>query len=60
MSAVLENPVPAAIANAAAGPASPNQRAWARLKRNRLGYLSLWIFGVLLLLTTAPPSRHGG
>ncbi|HYM48826.1 MAG TPA: ABC transporter permease, partial [Burkholderiaceae bacterium] len=22
---------------------SPNQRAWARFKRNRLGYVSLWI-----------------
>ena len=31
---------------------SPNQRAWARFKRNRLGYLSLWLFGVLLVLTT--------
>jgi microcin C transport system permease protein len=26
-------------------PLSPNQRAWARFKRNRLGYISLWIFG---------------
>ncbi len=33
-------------------PASPNQRAWARFKRNRLGYVSLWIFGVLLVLAT--------
>ena len=31
---------------------SPNQRAWARFKRNRIGYLSLWLFGVLLALTT--------
>ena len=23
---------------------SPNQRAWARFRRNRLGYVSLWIF----------------
>jgi microcin C transport system permease protein len=36
-----------------APPRSPNQRAWDRFKRNRLGYVSLWIFGVLLLLTTA-------
>ena len=36
-----------------AAPRSPNQRAWDRFKRNRLGYVSLWIFGVLLLLTTA-------
>jgi microcin C transport system permease protein len=33
-------------------PVSPNQRAWARFKRNRLGYLSLWVFGVLLVLAT--------
>ena len=32
---------------------SPNQRAWARFKRNRLGYVSLWLFGVLLVLATA-------
>jgi len=31
---------------------SPNQRAWARFKRNRLGYLSLWAFVVLLCLST--------
>ena len=32
-------------------PRSPNQRAWARFKRNRLGYRSLWILGVLLALS---------
>ncbi len=31
---------------------SPNQRAWARFRRNRIGYVSLWIFGILLALTT--------
>jgi microcin C transport system permease protein len=31
---------------------SPNQRAWLRFRRNRLGYLSLWLFGVLLVLAT--------
>ena len=31
---------------------SPNQRAWARFKRNRLGYVSLIIFATVLLLTT--------
>ena len=31
---------------------SPNQRAWARFKRNRLGVISLWLFGVLLALAT--------
>lgn len=33
-------------------PKSPNQRAWARFKRNRVGYRSLWIFGVMLVLAT--------
>ena len=32
---------------------SPNQRAWARFKRNRLGYLALWCFALMLLLATA-------
>ncbi len=31
---------------------SPNERAWARFKRNRLGYVSLWIFAVMMLLAT--------
>ena len=31
--------------------ASPNQRAWARFKRNRLGVWSLWIFVILLALS---------
>jgi microcin C transport system permease protein len=34
------------------GGQSPNQRAWARFKRNRIGHVSLWVFAVLLLLTT--------
>jgi microcin C transport system permease protein len=33
-------------------PKSPNQRAWARFKRNRPGYRSLWIFVVMLVLAT--------
>ncbi len=52
MSAVLDNPVAAAPAAVSVASASPNQRAWARFKRNRLGYVSLWIFGVLLLVAT--------
>ena len=36
---------------AAVQPMSPNQRAWARFKRNRLGYRSLWILAALLLLS---------
>ena len=43
---------PETLSAAAQAPASPNQRAWRRFKRNRLGHLSLWIFGVLLLLAT--------
>ena len=31
---------------------SPNQRAWARFRRNRLGHASLWLFIVLLVVTT--------
>ncbi len=31
---------------------SPNQRAWARFKRNRLGYISLFVFGAMLLVGT--------
>lgn len=32
---------------------SPTQRAWARFRRNRLGYWSLWAFIVMLLVSTA-------
>jgi microcin C transport system permease protein len=31
---------------------SPNQRAWARFKRNRLGYISLLVFVALLAIAT--------
>ena len=31
---------------------SPNARAWARFKRNRIGYASLWIFALLLTIST--------
>ncbi len=55
MSAVLPRP-PAADAApapaAAARPLSPNQRAWARFKRNRIGTASLWVFVALLVLAT--------
>lgn len=37
---------------AAALSLSPFQRAWARFRRNRLGYWSLWIFVSLLLVST--------
>lgn len=31
---------------------SPNQRAWRRFKRNRLGYVSLLVFAVMLVVAT--------
>jgi microcin C transport system permease protein len=56
MSAVLPGPAPSSgTAPTAAAPSkhvSPNQRAWARFRRNRLGYLSLWIFAVMLVVST--------
>jgi microcin C transport system permease protein len=57
MSAILElppasSPSRRAEAPAEAVPRSPNQRAWARFKRNRLGYVSLWLFGIFLVLAT--------
>jgi microcin C transport system permease protein len=59
MSAVLPTPTPTPAGDAAAlpptgaaAPQSPGARAWARFKRNRQGYVSLWIFGVLLVLAT--------
>lgn len=51
----LLNPPAVALPPAAADttPAmSPNQRAWARFRRNRLGYVSLWIFVVMLALSS--------
>ena len=53
MSAVLQPPAGAAApAASAAAPMSPNQRAWARFKRNRIGHVSLWIMAVLLVLAS--------
>ena len=43
---------PAAAAATAARGLSPCQRAWARFKRNRLGYTSLWLFIALLLVSS--------
>ncbi len=37
---------------AAAKPLSPNQRAWARFRRNRIGLVSLWIFLAILVTAT--------
>ncbi len=33
-------------------PMSPNQRAWARFRRNRIGTVSLWVFLAMLVLAT--------
>ena len=53
MSAVLDPVAPVAAAPAAAAaPMSPNRRAWARFRRNRLGYLSLWMMAALLVVST--------
>ena len=50
MSAVL--PPLATAVPAAVKPMSPNQRAWARFRRNRIGTVSLWCFMVVLVFTT--------
>jgi microcin C transport system permease protein len=34
-------------------PMSPGQRAWARFRRNRLGWVSCWILGAMLLVSLA-------
>ena len=47
-SAASVGPVPVV---STAAPVSPNRRAWARFKRNRLGLWSLWIFGAMLLIS---------
>jgi microcin C transport system permease protein len=52
MSAVLPSPDLAAPVVAAGRPASPNQRAWARFRRNRIGTASLWLFLALLVVAT--------
>jgi microcin C transport system permease protein len=52
MKSLAGDPPQPALAGAAVRHASPNQRAWARFKRNRLGYVSLWVFGLLLLVAT--------
>lgn len=51
MSAVLP-PLAERAAPAAAKHLSPNQRAWARFRRNRLGYVSLWVFVAMLVVAT--------
>ncbi|MDO9091633.1 MAG: ABC transporter permease [Rubrivivax sp.] len=36
----------------AAKPLSPNQRAWARFRRHKVGYVSLWVFVAMLVAAT--------
>ena len=43
--------IEAPVGTALPKPMSPNQRAWARFKRNRIGYGSLWIMVALLVLS---------
>jgi microcin C transport system permease protein len=42
-------------AGSSTGHRSPWQRAWTRFRRNRLGYVSFWIFCILMALATASP-----
>jgi microcin C transport system permease protein len=57
MALTTVTPVPPAVPGAvpqvsgAAAHLSPNQRAWVRFKRNRVGYWSLWIFAGLLVIS---------
>lgn len=48
---VAREPLPAGVERPRTS-LSPNQRAWARFKRNRLGYGSLLLFVALLLVAT--------
>ncbi len=50
--APVDEAAPEPIGVMPARPLSPNQRAWERFRRNRLGHVSLWLFIVLLVLTT--------
>jgi microcin C transport system permease protein len=52
MSPEIVTDAPAAPGAVPARPMSPNQRAWARFRRNRIGYVSLWLFGAMLVLST--------
>jgi microcin C transport system permease protein len=52
MSALVSPSVQAAAGVAANVGQSPGQRAWARFKRNRVGYVSLWLMLGLLVLST--------
>jgi microcin C transport system permease protein len=47
----LAQPLPRAEAVAEAKAFSPGSRAWRRFKANKRGYFSLWIFGILFVLS---------
>jgi microcin C transport system permease protein len=40
-----------AMTSTAASSVSPSRRAWQRFRRNRLGYWSLWLFSLLVVLS---------
>ena len=52
MNAMTDGTAAAPGAALAPRPMSPWQRAWARFRRNRLGYWSLWLFGLMLVVST--------
>jgi microcin C transport system permease protein len=47
----LAQPLPRLEATAEAKAFSPGSRAWRRFKANKRGYFSLWIFGILFVLS---------
>lgn len=49
---IADLPLRAAVAGDTEEYRSPTQRAWARFKRNRYGYVSLWIFLTILVVAT--------
>ena len=51
MTAIELAPTRPAGSGVKAASLSPNQRAWARFKRNRLGFLAMWLVLVLLLVS---------
>ncbi|MGA2551684.1 MAG: ABC transporter permease [Burkholderiaceae bacterium] len=46
---------PAGVDNTIQIHLSPNRRAWARFRRNRIGYVSFWIFLALLVVSAISP-----
>jgi len=48
VSSLTDNPLPSTTLQRSA---SPGRRAWQRFRRNRLGFVSLWLFVLLVLLS---------